>query len=337
MNKYKILVTGGTGFIGSHLVEKLVKDDHDVKCLIRKTSNSELLDRLGIEKIYGDINDISSIETALKEIDIVYHTVGVLGKWTVPEETYWRVHVHGTKNLLDSIIKNGKIKRLIYCSTAGVLGPITKLPADESYPYNPTNIYEITKVEAEKLVLDYYNKYGIAMTIIRPELVYGPRDLHTLKMFQTIKKGIFPIIGDGNSTLLPIYIDDLIRAFVSCIDDNIDNNISNKSIGEVYLVGGDKLTTIKELTTYIADAMGVQPPKIYVPVVVANALAIIAESFAKVFKFDPPMTKSRVRFFTESRGSAFEKANRDLGYSPNIGIEDGMRMTVEWYRQNNLL
>ncbi len=331
MNKYKILVTGGTGFIGSHLVEKLVKDGHEVRCLVRKTSNHSLLDKLGIEKIYGDIEDISSIDISLRDIDIVYHVIGVLGKWTVPDEIYLRIHVRGTKNILDSILKrDGGIDRLVHCSTAGVLGPISKLPADESYPYNPTNVYERTKVESEKLVIEYYNKYGVPITVIRPELVYGPRDLHTLKMFQTIKKGIFPIIGDGSSTLLPIYIDDLIKAFTLCIDNQ-------NTIGQAYLIGGDKLTTIKELTKYIANAMNVQPPRIYVPIVLADTLAAIMESSTKIFKFDPLITKSRVRFFTENRGSTYNKANKDFGYYPMIGLDEGMRKTVKWYRDNGLL
>lgn len=326
-----ILVTGATGFIGSHLTEKLVKDGHKVRCLVRKTSNSDFLDKLGVEKIYGDIEDIRSIDAALKGVNIVYHTVGVLGKWTVPEDVYWRVHVTGVKNLLDSIVKmDNNLGRLVYCSTAGVLGPISKLPADESYQYNPTNVYERTKVEAEKLAIEYYNKYKIPVVIIRPELVYGPRDLHTLKMFQTIKKGIFPIIGNGSSTLLPVYIDDLVKAFILCIEND-------KAIGKTYLIGGDKLTTIKELTGNIARAMKVPAPKIYIPTIMAKMLAALIEYGAKIFRFDPPLTKSRVRFFTESRGSTFTKANIELGYCPETKLEDGLKRTVDWYEENNLL
>lgn len=324
----KVLVTGGTGFIGSNLVERLIKEGHEVRCLVRKTSNLSFLNS-SVELIYGDIKDISSVERALDGVEVVYHIAGILGRWGIPEETYWQTHVNGTKNVLDAILKRD-IERFVHCSTAGVLAAIEKLPADETYPYNPSNIYEITKTESEKLVFEYYDKYGIPTTVIRPELVYGQRDLHTLSLFKAIKKGFFPIIGTGNNTWHPVYIDDLIKAFALCVN-------SSKAIGEVYLIGGERYVTIKEVTTDIANALGVHPPRIYIPVRLANIMAIMMESSAKILNFDPPITKSRVKFLTESRGSTSAKAKRDLGYTPSIGLEEGIKKTVEWYQTHGLL
>lgn len=322
------LVTGGTGFIGSSLVERLVKEGHEVRCLVRKTSNLNFLNKLSVELIYGDIEDISSVERALDGVEVVYHIAGILGRWGIPEETYWQTHVKGTKNMLDAVLKRD-IERFIHCSTAGVLGAIKKLPANESYPYNPSTIYENTKAEAEKIVLEYHDKYGIPVTVIRPELVYGPRDLHTLKLFKAIKKGFFPIIGNGNNTWHPVYIDDLIEAFVLCVN--------KKATGNAYLIGGESYVTIKELTSSIANALDVQPPRIYIPIKLVNILANMMEYSAKILNFDPPITKSRVKFLTESRGSTSAKAKTELGYTSSVGLEVGLRRTIEWYQANGLL
>ena len=324
----KILVTGGTGFIGGSLAERLVKEGHEVRCLVRKTSNVSFLDKLGVEKIYGDIENISSLETAMKDIDTVYNMVGILGKWKIPEEIFWRTHVNGTKNILDASINAG-IKKLVHCSTAGVLGVIEKLPADESYPYNPYTIYETTKVEAEKLVFEYHNKYKLPVTIIRPELVYGPRDLFTLKFFQAVKRGFFPIIGNGNNTCHLVYIDDLVKAFMLCID--------KKATGDAYLIGGESYITMNELLTNMANALGVKPPGIHIPIKLVSIMATMMEFSGTVLNFEPILTKSRVRFFTENKGSSYAKAKKELGYVPDVSLEDGLRRSVEWYRKNGML
>ena len=329
--KWKILVTGGTGFIGSHLVEALLKEGHGVRCLVRRTSNLNFLNKLNVEKVYGDVKDTSSLEYAVEGVDVIYHIAGILGRWRIPKETYWRVHVEGTKNLLDAIIRRDiSLERFVYCSSAGVLGPIKKLPADESYPYRPSNIYEESKAEAEKMVLHYYTTTSLPVTVIRPELVYGPRDTHVLGLFKAIKNGRFFLIDGGKSVLHPTYISDLVEGFKLCTH-------KSKAIGQVYLITGGEYVTVRELASTIAGIMGVPSKFFSLPKSFASKTALLSEKLASSFNFDPLLTQSMVNFFTENRGFDTSKARNELGYYPRVTLEEGIKETVQWYVAKGLL
>ncbi|GAH14262.1 unnamed protein product, partial [marine sediment metagenome] len=163
----------------------------------------------------------------------------------------------------------------VHCSSAGVLGAIKNPPADESYPYNPSNIYEKTKAEAEKLVLKYHHEQGLPVIIIRPEFVYGPGDMHVLGLFKAIQKKRFFIIGDGNSTLHPTYIDDLIHGLILCMD-------KQRAIGEIYIIAGERFVTVKELADIIAEELNVSLSKIHIPIWLANMCASALEKIGKI-------------------------------------------------------
>lgn len=326
----RVLVTGATGFIGSHLVERLLSMGYEVLCLVRKTSVLNNLRKQDIELVYGELTDNKSLKNQFNtDVDVVFHIAGILGEWGIPEEVYWKINVEGTKNILDLFIQTS-IKRFVYCSSAGVLGPLEKPPADESFPLNPSNIYERTKAEAEKIVLAYYHEVGLPITIIRPEFVYGPRDMHTLGLFKTIQRGIFPIIGDGNTTLHPTYITDLIQGFELCIE-------KKRALGETYLIAGERYVTVRELTAKIAKVLGAHPPTIGIPIWLANMMGFIMETSAHIFNFRPPLTRSRVKFFTQNRGCDISKARRELEYKPMVNLEEGIKKTVKWYRNNKYL
>ena len=336
MIRYKkkiILITGGTGFIGSHLVEALVKKGYKVRCLVRNPNKLNYLRNLGVDfkdlgvdVVYGDITDRDSLLHAVKGVSTVVHLAGVLGKWGVPDKIYWDVHVRGTKLLLEACINEG-VKRFIYCSSAGVLGPIKNPPANEDWPYNPSNVYEETKAVAEKLVLSYKNK--MAVTIIRPEFVYGPRDMHVLKLFDAIQKGKFFIIGNGQTLLHPTYISDVIQAFLLCLENE-------KSIGKIYLITGETPVKVIELSTIIAEELGVPPPIFRIPKWLAYMAASLSEMLAQMFNFEPLITRSQVKFFTENRAFDNSKAKYELNYNP-LPLRQGIRQTIRWYRQNGYL
>jgi len=326
----KAFVTGGTGFIGSHIIDHLIRKGFQVRALVRNSSNTARLMNRGIEFVYGDVLDRSSLKKHIGDIDLVFSAFGILGQWGMPEETYRDINTKGVKNLIESCLDSG-IKQFIHISSAGVLGPLPDgVVADESFPYNPSNIYEETKCEAEKEIIGFAKREGLPFTVIRPEFVYGPGDIHVLGLFKAVQAGKFFILGNGRSLLHPTYIDDLIQGISLCTDNKA-------AIGKVYLITGENPIPVEDLATTIAEELGVSLPKIKIPLVVANIAAVLFEWGTKVADYEPLLTMSRVRFFTENRSFSCKKAGDELGYVPQVSVKDGVRRTVRWYRDNGYL
>jgi nucleoside-diphosphate-sugar epimerase len=322
----KVLVTGGTGFIGSHLAKALVAEGHDVRCLVRESSDLQRLHDSGVELVYGDILETNSIDEALCGIDIVYHLAGILGQWGIPDETYWAINVQGTKNMLETSLKHN-IKRFIHCSTAGVTGPTLSISQDESFPYNPSNIYELTKAKGEKLALQFYRDAGLPVVVIRPEFIYGPGDTHTFGLFKTIQRRVFILIDGGKATWHPTYIDDLVQGFQCALSEP-------RAIGQIYIIAGERYVTIKDLSYIIADSLGVSRPKISIPKNLALVLAYSIQKISGTFGLDSPLTTSMVKTFCRSSGCSIEKAKNEIGYKPQITLEEGLQRTANWYKCN---
>lgn len=326
----KALVAGGTGFIGSHIVKDLVSKGIQVRVLIRKSSNTSRLSHNKIEFKGGNILEINSLRECTKDVDLIYSAFGILGRWGMPEQMYWEVNAIGVKNLLESCL-NCNIKQFIHISTAGILGPLPDgVVADESFPFNPSNIYERTKCEAEKQILNCGQERGIPFTIIRPEFVYGPGDTHVLGLFKAIRAKRFFLLGNGRTFLHPTYIDDLIHATSLCTNNE-------NAIGKVFLITGERPITVQELAKIIAQETGVRLPKVRIPLIFAHTTAIAMELGTKVINFEPLLTTSRVKFFTENRAFSYQKARTQLGYAPQVDFREGVRRTISWYRQNGYL
>jgi nucleoside-diphosphate-sugar epimerase len=318
----KILITGATGFIGSRLAEKLACEGHEITALVRKASNAKFLKELGVKLFSGDIRIKKTLKGITKDMDIVFHLAGMLGKFGIPEKLYWDTNFRGTKNILEECLKQN-VEKFIYCSSAGVLGPIKKPPADETHPRNPSNIYEKTKAEAEKLVLSYGENFSIV--VLRPEFVYGPGDMHVYELFRVIQSGVFPIFR--KSFLHPTYIDDLVQAFELSME---------KAKDDIYIIAGERFVTVEEFADIIAKKLGISLLKIRMPAKLLRLSAVISEFLSKVFSFTPPITQSRINFFTENRAFDISKAKRELGYRP-IRLEEGLEKTIDWYKEVGLL
>lgn len=326
----KALVVGGTGFIGSHIVRDLISKGIQVRILTRNTSINKGGHK-GIELKYGDILDAVSLEGCTRDVDLVFSAFGILGQWGIPEHRYRDINTRGVKNLLERCI-DSDIMQFIHISSAGVLGPLPAgIIADESFPFNPSNAYEMSKCEAEQHVLDYGKSHGIPFTIIRPEFVYGPGDTHVLGLFKAVKNRQFVLLGNGKSLLHPTYIDDLIKGIGLCTDNAA-------ALGKTYLLAGARPINVQELTEIIAREFEVRSPSLKIPLLLANAASNIFELGAKVLSgFEPPLTKTRLKFFTENRAFSNQKAQAELKYDPKVDLREGVRRTIRWYRDNGYL
>lgn len=323
----KVLVTGATGFVGSHLVKRLIEDNHDVRALVRKGRDISKFDSR-VEIVYGDIIDPHSLDDATRNIDIVYHSAAIVREAGVPDSLFYEVNVKGTENLIEASLRNG-IKRFIHISTCGVHGDVQNPPAREDSPFNPEDIYQKTKIESERLVMDFRKK-GLPAVIIRPAGIYGPGDTRLLKLFKLIKERKFFMVGDGRTLFHLVYIDDLIDALI------LAGQVPEAE-GEAFLIAGERYLSLNELTKIIADFFGVLQRKFHLPVLPIRLLAIAMEFTFKLLRAEPPLFRRRVNFFTKNRAFDISKAKRILGYRPRVDIEEGIRLTVDWYKKEGFL
>lgn len=322
----KVLVTGATGFVGRHLVKRLSDMGYSVRALVRKGRDISSLDR-SVDVIYGDITDPISLKDAVQGTVMVYHLAAVVTLAGVPDKLFWEVHVKGTENILNASLRHGA-KRFIHISTCGVHGDIGNPPASEDSPIRTQDIYQKTKAEAEKVVMGFGE--GVPAVIIRPTGVYGPGDMRLLKLFRLINNKRFFMVGSGKTFFHPVYIDDLIDSLILAGE-------VEKAVGKVFIIGGERYLTLNDLTNTIAKTLGVSLRKIHLPVFPVKTLAAIIEFVCKPLNIEPPIYRRRIDFFTKNRAFDISKAKKILGYQPKVAIEDGIRLTVDWYRKERLL
>jgi len=322
----KVLVTGGTGFTGSHLVKKLLKKGSEVKVLARPVSDTAFLKELGAEIVTGDVSDRDSVNRAVHGTNKVFNIAAAYREAKLPEASYWEVNLEGTKNIISACIKYN-VSRLVHCSTIGVVSTVDDPPSDESAPYSPDDIYQRTKCAAEKEVLKSVRNEGLPASVIRPCAIYGPGDLRLLKMFRMIAKKRFYILGSGKALYHMVYIDDLVSGFILASE-------KDNSVGEVFIIGGAKYTTINELSGIIADEFGVKPPGIHLPFKPIEILSILMENTYKPFKKEPPLYRRRIAFFKKDRAFNISKAKNMLGYVPAFDLKKGVHLTANWYIKN---
>ncbi len=324
------LVTGATGFLGSALVTELVKRKQQVRILARDEKKAHAQFGNAVTLIPGDISDAAQVQRAVDGATHIYHLVGRLYHPSTPAELYYLTHVKGTRVLLNACKGQSQLQRIVHCSTTGVHGVTGKMPAAEDAPFAPTNPYEATKLEAELLALQAHEEQGLPVSVVRPGLVYGPGDLHLLGFFSSIQKGLFRVIGGGEALLHPIYIDDMTDAFLLCA-------VRAEAVERSYTIAGDHPVTIRELATAIARSLGKELPRSSIPLWLANLASDIFAVTPGLKGEKAPLTRSRVKFLTNSRIYDISRAKTELGYTPKVKLEEGMRRTAEWYHKHHYL
>ncbi len=324
------LVTGATGFLGSALVMELVKRGEVVRILARDEERACGQFGNAITIVAGEIADREQVRRAVEDVEVIYHLAGRLYHPSIPTELYRETHVAGTRILLEACLGQHQLRRIVHCSTTGVHGATGKTPAAEDAPFAPTNPYEATKLEGELLALSMYKEQGLPVTVARPGLVYGPGDLHLSGLFSTISKGISPLIDGGNAQLHPIYIDDMIAAFLLCAE-------SPQALGRSYNLAGERPVTMRELATAIAHAMGKKLPRGNMPLWLANLAADCFNLMPGLRGENAPLTRSRVQFLTHSRVYDCSRARAELNFTPAFALDEGMRQTADWYTKHHYL
>ena len=325
-----VFVTGGTGFIGGRLCAKLVREGHAVRALVRDPARVGALRQQGIETAVGDLRDPATLDAATAGVDTVFHFAAVFRK-EVPRQEIWDTNVCGIENLLRASARSG-VKRFVHCSSTSVYGLFPQAPTTEDSPFTPIrgDLYQASKLGAEKLIGRFISEGRLVATIFRTTGVYGPGDLRFLKLYKALARRRFAMLGPGEVLFSMIYIDDLLDGAVLCATKEVAANNS-------YLLTGNHPRSLNETVGVIADALGVARPRLHVPVMPFYFLGLIMEATLKPFGISPPLFRRRVNFFRIMRGFDNSKAKRELGFDPKVDLATGAQRTAAWYRSQGLL
>jgi nucleoside-diphosphate-sugar epimerase len=333
----RVLVTGGTGFLGGRLARRLRGRGLEVRVLVRDRHGSssapaaaQELDRIGAELAQGDVLDPGSLRTSMEGVSAVYHLAGRLFAPGVPPSEYERLHVEGTGNVIRAAAEARSVRRVVHCSTTGVLGPTGLRPVAEEAPANPSNAYERSKAEGERVAVELASRAGLSLAVARPGLVYGPGDLHLLGWFRAIAKRYYRVVGRGDNLLHPIYVDDVLDGFELCRE-------TPGADGRAYNLVGERALPIRDLAAAIALALDRPLPRWHLPAGIAKCVAAALEAIPGLPPEHLPLTRSRVAFMTESRAYCGCRARDELGFRPKVSLPEGLARTVAWYRSEGLL
>lgn len=320
----KVLVTGATGFVGSHLTESLVKDGYEVRILARQSSDTSLAEKLGVEIVRGDITDVEAVEKAVRGCQHVYHLAAQMLKPGTSKKVYFTVNIEGTKNLASAVLKSN-VERLVYTSSAGVYGIIKKPPVTENSPTNPSSAYRESKWLGEEVIRSAFQKEGLPVAIVRLPGVFGPGSLSLLGLTQIIASKRFRIIGTGENHDHLGYVSDVVDGLRRCAQ--------TKGIeGECYLIAGKEAVKVKDLVEMIARELGIENPIASLPVAPYRAFNALGEAVYKRFGLELPRVH-RYALFLADKILDLSKAEKELGYVPKVSVQEGIKQTVQWYRE----
>jgi nucleoside-diphosphate-sugar epimerase len=326
-------VTGGTGFIGSHLVEALLAQGYEeVRCLVR--SKQKWLEGLEIEEIRGDLSEPEVLWEAVSGVDYVYHIAGVTR--AKDDAAFDRANVNATLNLLGAIRHaNPGVERVVVTSSLAAVGRCECRIADESAPLRPVSRYGKSKAKMEQAISNPHEMQqsfmeALPITVVRPPAVYGPRDRDILTFFQSVNRRVCPIVSGGGPLSL-VYAEDLARGMIRAAE-------SGEAEGETYFLGSKRAYDWRDVKDAATDALGHGALAVPVPPVLVSAAGAASEAWGALTGTYPPLNREKAREIRHAATAcSSEKAERDFGYAPQTSLEDGVAETIRWYREHGWL
>jgi nucleoside-diphosphate-sugar epimerase len=324
-----VLVTGGTGFIGSHLVEALLAQGHEVRCLVRDTRRLGWISGLPSVMIaQGGMEEPHSLLEGMRGVDQVYHVAGLTRARAARE--FFRVNAEGTRHLLHACLETpGGPRRLVHLSSLAAVGPMPMATAcAEDVPPRPVSPYGRSKLQGEAAVLGVRDRLHV--TVLRPPVVYGPRDRGVLEVARWVGRGLLPMPAGPSRTLSLCYVEDLVTALLTAGEAKVPS-------GEIFHVAGEGAFTWEQVGDALGEALGIHPTPLRIPVPILLALATGADALAWVTGRPSYFSRGRVREAAGHWLCDTGKARRQLGIVPRVGLRKGTAVTVNWYRKTGWL
>jgi nucleoside-diphosphate-sugar epimerase len=327
----KVLVTGGTGFIGSHLVDHLLADNHQVRCLVRRTSDRKWLVGKPIDYIECNLTGgPGPIQEAVWDVELVFHVLGTL---VAPNlQAFREVNVRPVRRLLEACSRQSSIKRFVLVGSQGAAGPTPSpdRPLSETDPCHPVSAYGQSKLEAEEVVREFWRQ--VPCTIVRLSAVYGPRDVNLLRIFRSAAlKGKVPQIGMQPKSLTLAHVQDVVEGIYRA-------GTAKNSPGEIYFLGSEEVYSFEDIRAALAQAIDKKVVIRVVPNLVVKGMMLYADFLSKVFKKDVLLNRDRLATLSYPCWVCdVSKARRDLGYRQAVLLALGFQSTYEWYRKEGWL
>jgi dihydroflavonol-4-reductase len=328
----RILVTGGSGFIGSRLALDTARSGHELIVAGQLNTDAERsrakeLEAAGVKLEQGPLQDADYAKRVVEGCQAVIHLAAAQHEANVPEQYFIDVNVGGTRTLLEAAERAG-VGRFVYGSTIGVYGESAGETLDESSPPRPMNMYGRSKLAAEGVVKEFAARMPVS--IVRISETYGPGDFRLLKLFRALDRGRFLVIGAGTNRRQAIHVEDLIRGLMLAATNP-------KAVGETFVLAGEETMTTVEMVEQVSRALGRPAPTRRVPLWPFLAAAVVMEKTLSPLGIQPPLHRRRLDFFRKSFVFSTEKARRVLGYRAEVPFAQGAVETAGWYRAQGYL
>lgn len=325
----KALITGATGFVGSHLVSELLKRGYQVSALVRKTSDLSGLVNTGVELTFGDVSDRDSLKKIFFDFDYIFHVAGLI-RAKNPDD-FFKANAQGTKNLLEALQESGyPVKRFVLVSSTAASGPSpNRQPRRESDLCQPVSIYGQSKLEGEKFALEFAHK--IPITIIRPPAIYGPQDRQLLNFFKLAKWGIVPLVGKNENYFSVVYVQDLVDAIILAAENP-------KAQGEIYFIADDEIYNWEKVGEIACRVLGKRAFKFSAPKFLLYLAAIVSELVGKITGKSMYLNRRKLKEIHYKYWVCdISKAKKELGFVPKFDFKRGAWETINWYKQHKWL
>lgn len=324
----KALVTGGTGFIGSHLVDALLAEGHEVRCMVRNMANPQWIHGKPVEFIHGTLDSLVALEKGMDGVDVVFHVAGVTAARS--RKDFFHGNVEGTRNALEAALKSTSLKRFVHVSSQTAVGPSKKdNPVNETSPCYPITTYGESKKAAEDVVKEYAGR--LPVTVVRPPAVYGPRDPGIYSFFKTINNGLMPLIGFGEKQVSLVHVRDLVQGII--LAGTVDG-----AVDEIFFIASDKFYTWPEVGAVTKQVMKKRAIQLNVPHGVIHVAAAFSQFLGRFQEKPPIFDREKGKDVVQGYWTCdIKKAKEILNYRQRVELLEGITETVEWYRANGWL
>jgi len=331
-----ILITGATGFIGSHLTKELYGQGYDCRCLVRNINKARRIfkDYEDIEFVVGDVTKPETLKKITDNIEIIFHLAALRGH-DLPSKTgfikFRKTNVEGVKNILKECKKAVKLKKIILLSSTATYGIYKgRNRIDEKTECNPYTPYQVSKYEGELLALKFYKSFNLPIVILKSSMVYGPGFKGDfLKMAKIAKKGLYPKLGTKKNNAPALYISDLISATIL--------SMKKGKIGNIYLIASDKSYSQDEICDIFESFFKKHILRVYLPVFIAKIIIYAQEKLLNIFRVKPIVTTRNISSITHDRILNISKAKNELGFYPKVQLEKGLMTTLKWFKKEKVL